>query len=114
MSKSAFVQQADAICAKATKERNQVSKELPEGGGGGSGEATTVIETLVSPVIVMAEELGELTPPKGDEKEVEGIIDAFETGVAKLEEDPVGPEVTSAFAEANEMATAYGLSACSV
>lgn len=113
LSKSAFIQQADAICANATKERNQASKELPEGGGGSSDEAAAGIETLVSPITVMAEELGELTPPKGDEQQVEEIVDAFEAGVGELEEDPASPEAASAFAKANEEAENYGLS-CSV
>jgi hypothetical protein len=115
LKKSAFVQQANVICVDATQERNEASKELTENeGDGGSAEAAEAAEALVSPVESMAGEISDLGAPKGDEKEIEEIVAAFEAAAAKVEKDPLAPESTSAFAEANEMATAYGLTDCSV
>jgi hypothetical protein len=71
-----------------------------------------VVEHLVAPVGTMAEELGGLGPPKGDEKQVAAIVKAFEAGVAKLEADPLASNAPSAFAKADELAAAYGLTDC--
>ncbi|MGV1048670.1 MAG: hypothetical protein ACOYD4_09140 [Solirubrobacterales bacterium] len=115
LKKPAFVQQANAICLEATDQRKQASKELVESGEeGGSDEAAEGTEALLSPVREMTEELGELGAPKGDEKQVEDITAAFEAGIAKLEEEPTGPKSASAFAKANELAAAYGLTDCAI
>lgn len=114
LTKSAFVKEANEICVAATKERGQATKQLDDEGEGGADEVSAGTEALTAPVQTMAEELGDLGAPKGDEKEVEQIVDAFEAGVAELEDEPVGTDAASAFAEANEMAAAYGLSDCSV
>jgi hypothetical protein len=114
LKKPAFVQQANAICVNATQERKQASKELTEDEGDGSDEATAATEALVAPVQSMATELSELGIPKGDDKEIEEIVAAFEAGATKLEEDPAGPDAASAFTKANEKAAAYGLDDCSV
>lgn len=114
LTKATFVQQANAICVNANKERSQATKDLEDEGSGGADEATAGTESLTAPVQAMAEEIGDLGAPKGDEKEVKAIVDAFEAGVVQLDEDPVGPGAASAFTKANEMAAGYGLSDCSV
>ena len=105
-----FTAQANAICSHAEDERRQASTDVGEGED--SGDAAAVTEALVAPVKTMTEELGELGPPKGDAKQVKAIIAAFEAGIATLEADPAGPESATAFAEADELATAYGLTSC--
>lgn len=115
LKKPAFIQQANAICVEGTDERKQVTKDLAENGeDDGSDEAAVATEALVSPVLNMTEELGDLGAPKGDEKQVEEIVEAFEAGIANLEADPGGPKSASAFAKANELAGEYGLTDCTV
>lgn len=100
---------------KAEEERKQGTDDLVNGDEvDPSEEAEVVSEALVSPVQAMAEELGDLGVPNGDEKQVEAIVAAFEAGVAKVEADPVGSESGLSFAKANELALEYGLTDCTV
>jgi len=115
LKKSAFVEEANAICVEAEEERKQGTDDLVDGDEvDPSEEAEVVSEALVSPVQTMAEELGDLGPPKGDEKQVEAIVAAFEAGIAKAEADPVGSESGLPFAKANELALEYGLTDCTI
>ncbi|HVQ57395.1 MAG TPA: hypothetical protein VMS60_00670 [Solirubrobacterales bacterium] len=115
LKKSAFVEEANAICVEAEQERKQGTEDLVDDGDvDPSEEAEVVSEALVSPVQTMTEELGDLSPPKGDEKQVKAIVAAFEDGVAKVEADPVGAEEKLPFAKANELALEYGLTDCTI
>lgn len=116
LKKAQFITQADAICAAAQGEREAQGKEVAEQGSssGGSEEAEAVMQMLLEPVAKMTEELGELGPPKGEEKQVEAIVEGYEEGVSKLEADPAGPESVSAFDQANKLAAEYGLSNCAI
>ena len=69
---------------------------------------------LLEPVEQMTEELADLGPPKGEAKEVAAIVAAFEAGTASVKAEPEGPKITSAYAEANKLAAAYGLSECAI
>jgi hypothetical protein len=115
LTKAEFVLQANEICQGAEEERKQGEEELVEGDQADQAEGEEeVVEALVAPVGTMAEELGDLGPPKGDEKQVAAIVKAFEAGVAKLEADPLASDAASAFAKADELAAAYGLSECEI
>jgi hypothetical protein len=115
LKKSAFVEEANAICVEAEEGRKQGTEDLVNDGEvDSSEEAEVVSEALVSPVQTMTEELSDLGPPKGDEKQVEAIVAAFEAGVAKVETDPVGAEARLPFAKANELALEYGLMDCTI
>ena len=116
LSKSAFVEQANAICGNYAKEQKQVGEEVVAASESAdpSEEAVAGTEKLVAPVKTMTDELSDLGPPKGDEKEVAAIIGAFEAGAAQLEAEPGGPDSVSAFDKANALATSYGLSDCTI
>ena len=111
LKKPAFVQQANAICVTARDGREQASKDLVEND---ETEAAAATDALVSPVKAMVKELGDLGAPKGDQKRVDEIVAAFEAGVAEVEEDPEAAGLASAFARADELASAYGLSECTI
>ena len=106
LTKSEFVKQANVICATAQEERAGQPKEM-------SGSETDV-ETLTEPVEKMAEELGDLAAPAGQQKEVAALVASYEAGVSKLSTDPLGADSASAFAKANQLAADYGLSGCSI
>jgi hypothetical protein len=108
LKKSQFVKQADEVCASAQKERADQRGELTESEDAG-GE---LMQTLLEPVETMTDDLAELGPPVGQEKEVEAIIAAYQQGISKLEAEPNAPDASTAFDKANEMAEGYGLSDC--
>ena len=115
LKKSQFVKQADAICATAQGEREAQAKELAEQGESDDSEdAEEAIQKILEPVDKMTDELGDLGPPKGEEKEVEAIVAAYEEGASKLEADPAGPDSVSAFDKANQLAEDYGLTGCTI
>lgn len=115
LKRTAFVEEANGICVEAEEARKQGTDDLLDGDEvDPSEEAEVVSEALVAPVQTMTDELADLSPPKGDEKQVEAIVAAFEGGVAKVEADPVGSEAETPFAEANELALEYGLTDCTI
>jgi hypothetical protein len=107
-----FVKQANAICLQAEEERKEATEDLSEGEGDSPEEALIVNEALLEPVMAMAEELGELGAPRGEEGQVGAIISAFRAGVAKVEAPAVAP--LDAFVEANQLALDYGLTDCTI
>lgn len=116
LKKAEFVNQANAICVTAQAEREGQRQELAESAdeSGGPGEAEAVMALLLEPIDQMTEELGDLGPPKGQEKEVAAIVAAYEEGASKLEADPSGVDSSAAFDKANELAQEYGLKACTI
>lgn len=116
LSKPAFAKQANAICHEAAAARKQGTKEAVSKAAEAdeSEEAEVLTEALLAPVKTMTEELGELGPPKHQEKQVEEIIAAFEGGIEELEANPESSHAPSAFAEANELAARYGLTECAI
>ena len=116
LKKPQFVKQANAICVEAQQERAAVSKELSKqgGGSGGSAEAEEVMTELLEPIEGMTERLSELAPPKGQEREVEAIVAAYEKGTSQLQGGPEGKTAVTAFDEADQLALAYGLTECTI
>jgi hypothetical protein len=108
LTKAEFVQQAKSICQDAEAEQGEALRAAD----GASGLAELTLDAL-SPVQDMAEELAELSPPPGDAKKTAAIIEAVEAGVAEVKADPVAATAAiGAFAEANKLAEAYGLTGC--
>jgi hypothetical protein len=115
LTKKQFVREANAICADATAERASASKDLAASDGdGGEAESEEAADALVAPVRIMSDELADLQAPRGDARAVGAIVAAFEAGAAKVEADPVAPDVAFAFARADRLALEYGLAACLV
>lgn len=116
LKKSQFVAQADAICVTAQEEREAQGKEMADQGADAdsSEDPEEVMQEILEPVEKMTDELSDLGPPKGEEKQVEAIVAAYEEGSEALEADPGGPDSVSAFDKANKLATEYGLSDCTI
>jgi hypothetical protein len=119
LSKTAFVKQGNSICAQAIAEResamSDTSKEITQEELSSEAELEKfVTDAALPPVQQMAEELGDLGAPKGDEKKVEAIVTGFEGGVEKGEADPNSVVSGAAFAGANKLALAYGLTECQI
>lgn len=112
LKKAQFVKQGNQVCATMQAERDSQSKEAQKQLSG--ADEAEAMSFALEPIEEMIDELGELGPPVGQEKEVEAIIASFEQGVSQLEADPTGPGSVSAFEKADEKAAAYGLTECAI
>jgi hypothetical protein len=109
LTKAEFTEEANSICREAEAERNEALRQAADSN---QGLAALANEAL-APAEEMIEELEDLSPPTGEAKEVEKMIQAYKAGVAEVRGDPANPETAiSAFAEANQLAESYGLTDC--
>jgi hypothetical protein len=116
--KAAFIKEADKICstadvklseevvAYAKKEGISIEEEPSK------DDQTKIYEEVVLPNIhKQAEDLEGLTPPAGDESEVEDIVSTLTQEVEDAESDP-GNISEDTLKEASEKAQKYGLQTC--
>jgi hypothetical protein len=116
ISKPQFVKQANAICKKSQQEReaavNKVAEEIKPGANAGDLPPEKLIGTVIPLLADMVDELAALPAPKGDEDQVEAMIEAYEEQVEELEADPNGAFTGETFKQADEEALKYGLEDC--
>lgn len=118
LTKAEFIEQGDAICAAASKQKNTaLERELNKQAKTGkafakSAEEELVTDTALPPIAAMTEKLAALDAPDAD---AEAIPQAFEEAVQELEADPASGLGAGAapFADADKLARAYGLKVCS-
>ena len=110
-----FIAQADAICKSSGQDVDQQANEL-FGGGQPSQEE---IEQFATDVFVpslrdQAESIRALTPPEGDEDEINAMLDDLDSAIDQVEEDPslIAAGDAGPFADVNEEAQDYGLEEC--
>jgi len=119
LTKAQFIKQANAICAK-TKQRQSTAfgAYVQQNKGSFSGDRKSqeklVLAVAIPPFQQQVEELAALSAPKSDEAEVDEIISSFEEALQASEENP-GTLLRGRgeFAEAEKLAAAYGMKACS-
>jgi hypothetical protein len=115
-SKQAFIAEADEICTEGSAELGELLAEE----FGSERPSTEEIEQFVTDTLVpkleeQFAELRALTPPEGDEEEVDELLTAGEEGVEQIEDDPnlvVQNQQPEAFKEADRLASDYGFEAC--
>lgn len=114
LTKKEFIAKGDAICGEIPQEyevkRQQVIKEAPK-------KATPEeinLKAAVPPIFKAVESFEKLGPPKGEEAEVEAIIDALEAAGKGLEKEPSAPltGTGSPYAEFQKLTKEYGFSFC--
>jgi hypothetical protein len=114
LSKAEFKKQATAICKKGTEEREDAlsaaierfRKRTPQ-------TEKKVVVAILRPYEEMTASLAELSPPEGEEQEVEAMIEAMEEAASQGKEDPgAALEGGTPFRKANEMVKSYGLTEC--
>jgi hypothetical protein len=120
--KAEFIKEGDALCQKANKEFQKefaaLGKEHQKKGIEGRTireEGIEISEKLFLPNAQgRAEALASLTPPSGEEAEIEAIIAAIEEGVKTGEKDPnlLFNQKAYPFAKANELQQNYGFKYC--
>lgn len=111
ISKADFTTQANKICADGSAELDAAADAL--------GDAPTqeqiegfAADTLVPNIQAQHDDIEALGAPEGDEDEVDAILAALQDGVDATEADPSAITSGDPFAQANELAGAYGLTDC--
>ena len=115
LTKSEFLKQGNAICAKGNKEIDAaVNKLFPGKQQPTKAEITKFAEdTLIPSVEGQVSDLRDLNPPSADEDQVNAILDEADSAVEKTKADPsLIATNKDPFAKANQMANAYGLKEC--
>ena len=114
LTKAEFVKQGNAICTEGNAEINEGFAAL----GPQPSEAKQqefILDTLVPNAQGQLDQIGELTPPEGDEDEIDAILAAGEEGLTKVEEEPAALYRSGSadpFNEFSQLAGDYGLTVC--
>ncbi len=117
--KNAFLKEADAICeaTDATQKTaaSAFAKKHPQAEKKKGAAGRLLIEVGLPPVVKEVEELGQLTPPPGDEAAYGKIIAGIEAAITATEAEPEAVAFGKAlpFAAVEKEAAAYGFEACS-
>lgn len=113
LTKTEFVDQANAICAEGNKEIDAGANEVFSGGKPSETDIETFVnDTLLPSVTDQVDQISQLPPPEGDEDQVQEILDAAQQGIDDAKADPQGFQQADPFAEANQLATDYGMTEC--
>jgi len=116
LSKSDFVAQGNAICAKGDKETEAAAKKVFSQPPSKATVEKFVTDTVVPNIQGQIDAIGALSPPAGDEDQVQAIVDAAQSALDKAKADPSllteQGSGSDPFAEADKLADDYGLDAC--
>lgn len=111
LSKADYIEQGNAICDKGNAELAAAAKEI------GSNPSKAQIESYATDTLIpnledQAAALRALGAPEGDQETVDAIYTALDDGIAATKDDPSVVVSDDPFSKANDLAAAYGLSAC--
>ncbi len=120
LTKAQLIKQGDRICEESELRRNAgFQKYIKEGEEGkplpGKAEQEQLVVDIALPEFErQAEELSELTPPAGDEEQIDAIITAMEEAVERVEDDPASvlEGAEKQFGEAEKLGREYGFDEC--
>jgi hypothetical protein len=118
VSKPEYLAKARAVCQKGrqtlTDAADAVFAKVPPGQKLSEPEIDNFVRQTVIPTIRdQVKELRALPPPKGKKGEVEEIYRALDEGLDELEKNPQRLlDGSNVFAEADTLATRYGISVC--
>ncbi|HEV8625569.1 MAG TPA: hypothetical protein VG034_14005 [Acidimicrobiia bacterium] len=118
VSKSEYLAKAKAVCQKGnqtlTDASNATFAKVPPGQKLSDPEIEGFVRQTVIPTIRdQVKELRALPPPKGKKGQVEEIYRALDKGLDDLEKSPKKLiDGSNVFAEADSLATKYGISVC--
>lgn len=121
--KAKFIERANTICSRRTSEAlqavaAQVRKKAKKGGSSEGEVQAEAIHTAFLPTIqAEIEELERLTPPPGDEEEVEAFLAAFQEDVdetmdTQYTSSSVASFGSEEFRDSSALAAEYGISGC--
>lgn len=120
LTKAEFVKQADAICKKGEKKKNDslvsaYKKVGSENKESKNAQEEIIVDVALPPISKMIEELDGLGALNGEEEKAERMVEAFEEEAENVEEDPAGTIAGKVgnFDEANKIAKELGMEDCS-
>ena len=117
LSKVEFIRRADALCRTGNEAAAAAAGEIfttvePPTGAALQQFAEAIVPALQKQV----DGIAALSPPAGDEDQVQAIVDAVQEGIDKVEADPSllaqSAGSVNPFARANTLAKQYGLKVC--
>jgi hypothetical protein len=118
LSKAEFVKQGNAICTQATKARDKALTELIQNANPGTSQEDLRKEAAdkVMPFYEgAAEDIGDLSAPKGSEAKAEALVDAMEEAAAKVRANPqLAATGNQPFRKADQVAESLGLEDCTI
>jgi hypothetical protein len=119
LSKAEFDKKAEAICKKTYFDLKREYLKFVEGEDEEPFDDLDTINEYANDVILPirereVEEWKALGAPKGDEKQIEAIVEAYEDAIAITEEDPPQAVTSPAnpFNTVNHLGLEYGLEKC--
>jgi hypothetical protein len=116
--KGAFISEADAICRHADERQlsaiESYAKKHDLSGLTRARQASLAVAVELPAIRAEAKELRKLTPPDGEEDQVQAIVKGIEEAADEGEAHPftMGTGPTNAFIEVNRLAKHYGFKGC--
>jgi hypothetical protein len=115
LTKADYVRQGNAICGKWQQARGALfgkfNKTLSPPVTKAKREKAILM--ILKPYEVAAQDLGELSPPDGEEAKAEAVVAAMEEAATEAKANPAALLRSSAvFEKPNELADDYGLKEC--
>jgi len=115
--KAEFVDQANEICEQGDTEIDQAAEETFTGGRPSPEQIEGFAsETLVPSIQGQIDDIEALGAPEGDEEQIQEFLDKAQQALDELEADPsllaASEGAQDPFAEVNQLADDYGLTAC--
>ena len=116
LTKTEFIDQADTICSETNAQTQEEVSEFLDGGSPTAENLPDVAEFVASGIQDQVSGIRGLTPPEGDEEEIDAILTKADEGAEAIRENPdslSGSGVANpSLDEANELAVAFGLQVC--
>jgi hypothetical protein len=112
--KAHFLQQANAVCARALQSLEAANQQAFGNQQGSTSDVAAFVEhTLVPNVQSQVNQLRALKPPPGDAATVNEILDTAQADVNTAKQDPSTLASNQpVFKDATRLASDYGLEAC--
>ncbi len=109
-----FVAQGDEICATGDEEIEAAAAEqFGDAGPQNEQEVSEFAEAVVIPSIQAQHDgISALTPPDGEEEEVEALLAELQTALDELSDDPALLTSSTAFEDVNKRASDFGFTNC--
>ncbi|MGZ5326344.1 MAG: hypothetical protein ACXWEL_06905 [Solirubrobacterales bacterium] len=114
LTKAEFIAKANAICAQGNKEIQQAFEALGQGKPSQAQLDQIATDTLLPSVEKQVSQIRDLGIPKGEEDQVNAILDSAQSGIDKGKADPSSlvSDQNDPFKEANQLAKQYGMTEC--
>ena len=111
LTKAEFTTKANKICADGSAELQAAAEKLDKIRT--KKEALSLVSGSVVPIIqAQHDDLAKLRPPEGDEAKVEDLLASLQQAIDSVKDNPKSLFTGEPFAEANDLATSYGLEKC--